>query len=120
MSANKIPKTQTVVLVHRLGETVEFVDDYPVKMPGRDEVLAKVLYTGVCKSGLSRPTGPKDMADHALYPRCQISIQQKGTAAGPDGSPITAIKLPHIDGHEGVGRLVALGPGLGPFTLELW
>lgn len=25
---------------------------------------------------------------------------------------MTAIKLPHIGGHEGVGRLVALGPGL--------
>ena len=35
-----------------------------------------------------------------------------GTAAGPDGNPITAIKLPHIGGHEGVGRIVALGTGL--------
>lgn len=35
-----------------------------------------------------------------------------GTAAGPDGKPITAIKLPHIGGHEGVGRIVTLGPGL--------
>jgi len=30
---------------------MEFVHDYPVRMPGRDEVLAKVLYTGVCQSG---------------------------------------------------------------------
>ena len=35
-----------------------------------------------------------------------------GTASGPDGSPITAIKLPHIGGHEGVARIIALGPGL--------
>lgn len=35
-----------------------------------------------------------------------------GTASGPDGNPITAIKLPHIGGHEGVGRIVALGTGL--------
>lgn len=35
-----------------------------------------------------------------------------GTAAGPDGKPITAIKLPHLGGHEGVGRIVALGPGI--------
>lgn len=35
----------------------------------------------------------------------------KGTAAGPDGNPITTVKLPHVGGHEGVGRVVALGPG---------
>ena len=51
MSTHKIPKTQTVALVRRLGGPIEFVHDYPVKMPGRDEVLAKVLYTGVCQSG---------------------------------------------------------------------
>lgn len=51
MSKHKIPKTQSVALVRRLGGPVEFVHDYPVKMPGRDEVLAKVTYTGVCQSG---------------------------------------------------------------------
>lgn len=51
MSTHKIPKTQTVALVRRLGGPVEFVHDQIVIMPGRDEVLAKVLYTGVCQSG---------------------------------------------------------------------
>ncbi|KAK4579945.1 hypothetical protein LTR86_000147 [Recurvomyces mirabilis] len=60
-------------------------------IPGRDEVLAKVLYTGVCQSDL-----------HTA----------RGTAAGPDGNPITDIKLPHVGGHEGVGRIIALGPGI--------
>lgn len=46
-----IPETQTVALVRQLGGRVEFVDEYPVKFPGQDEVLAKVLYTGVCQSG---------------------------------------------------------------------
>jgi D-arabinose 1-dehydrogenase-like Zn-dependent alcohol dehydrogenase len=36
---------------------------------------------------------------------------KNGTAAGPSGEPITKIKLPHVGGHEGVGRIVALGPG---------
>lgn len=52
MPTYQIPKTQTVALVRRLGGPVEFVHDYPVQMPGRDEVLAKVLYIGVCQSGL--------------------------------------------------------------------
>jgi len=91
MAPSQIPATQSAALVRKLGGPVEFVHDYPVQRPGRDEVLAKVLYTGVCQSDL-----------HTA----------RGTASGPDGSPITAIKLPHIGGHEGVGRIVALGSGL--------
>lgn len=51
MGSIDIPQTQTVALVRNLGGTVEFKTDYPVPTPGRDEVLAKVLYTGVCQSG---------------------------------------------------------------------
>ncbi|KAL4887150.1 putative alcohol dehydrogenase [Aspergillus karnatakaensis] len=87
-----IPKVQTVALVRELGGPVDFVDDYPVPTAGTNEVLAKVLYTGVCQSDLHT---------------------KKGTAAGADGIPITKIKLPHIGGHEGVGRIIALGPGCG-------
>jgi len=47
----EIPKTQTAAIVRELGGKVEFVDDYPVPTPGPNEVLAKVLYTGVCQSG---------------------------------------------------------------------
>lgn len=51
MSSGSIPKTQTVALVRELGGAVEFQDDYPVPVPGHNEVLAKVLYSGVCQSG---------------------------------------------------------------------
>jgi hypothetical protein len=61
MSTYKIPKTQTVALVRRLGRPVEFVHDHPVKMSGRNEVLAKVLYTGVCQSGSSPPDPQLDL-----------------------------------------------------------
>ena len=47
----RIPKTQTVALVNELGGELIFKDDYPVPEPGPDEVLVKVLYTGVCQSG---------------------------------------------------------------------
>lgn len=46
-----IPQTQSVALVTDLGGDIEFRDDYPVPVPGQNEVLAKVLYTGVCHSG---------------------------------------------------------------------
>jgi Zn-dependent alcohol dehydrogenase len=45
------PSTQTVALVTELGGNVEFREGYPVPTPGQNEVLAKVLYTGVCQSG---------------------------------------------------------------------
>ena len=52
MDSLNIPQTQTVALVRSLGGQVEFRTDYPVPTPGRNEVLAKVLYTGVCQSGM--------------------------------------------------------------------
>lgn len=51
MRSKPIPKTQTVALVRELGGPVVFQDDYPVPVPGEREVLAEVLYSGVCQSG---------------------------------------------------------------------
>lgn len=132
-----IPKTQTVALVRELGGQVEFVTDYPVPTPGYNEVLAKVLYTGVCQSGefsalvdFSFPyplPGYNSLSLLSNIFSCVLDFSNVklianipdnldlhtkcGTAAGPDGKPITNIKLPHVGGHEGVGRIVALGPG---------
>jgi len=93
MSQVDIPKTQTAAIVPKQGGPVVFDDNYPVTMPGKDEILVKVLYTGVCQSDLHT---------------------KAGTATGADGKPITNIKLPHVGGHEGVGRVVAFGPGVSP------
>jgi propanol-preferring alcohol dehydrogenase len=51
MSQVDIPKTQTAAIVPKQGGPVVFDDNYPVTMPGKDEILVKVLYTGVCQSG---------------------------------------------------------------------
>jgi D-arabinose 1-dehydrogenase-like Zn-dependent alcohol dehydrogenase len=51
MSGEEIPQTQTAAIVRKQGGPVEFDDNYPVTLPGNDEVLVKVLYTGVCQSG---------------------------------------------------------------------
>ncbi|CZR69005.1 related to alcohol dehydrogenase [Phialocephala subalpina] len=92
-NGTSIPKVQKAATVGELGGPVELVDDYPVPQPGHDEVLAKVLYSGVCQSDLDT---------------------KSGTAMKPDGTPITALKFPHVGGHEGVGRIIALGPGCDP------
>ncbi|CAM1503143.1 Fc.00g079190.m01.CDS01 [Cosmosporella sp. VM-42] len=85
-----IPDTQTAATVPKLGDGMKFVHDYPVPKPKYNEVLAKVLYTGVCQSDLHT---------------------QLGTASGPDGKMITNVKLPHVGGHEGVERIISVGPG---------
>ncbi|KAI0431390.1 alcohol dehydrogenase [Xylaria sp. FL1042] len=87
---SSIPTTQTAATVPVLGGGVKFVHDYPVPQPGHNEVLAKVLYSGVCQSDLHT---------------------QAGIASDAKGNPITKVKLPHVGGHEGVGRIVAIGPG---------
>ena len=63
MAKFDIPEKQTVALVRELGGPVEFVDDYPVQRPGQDEVLAKVLYTGVCQSG----TTPAQVLEYVYF-----------------------------------------------------
>lgn len=103
----EIPKVQTVALVRQLGGAVEFPADYPVPTPGANEVLAKVLYTGVCLSGRKCSRSEEKKANLS-------DLHTKdGTASGIDGNPITNLKFPHVGGHEGVGRIVALGPGCG-------
>ncbi|KAI9903858.1 hypothetical protein N3K66_000387 [Trichothecium roseum] len=90
MTQPSIPTTQTAATVPKLGGGIKFDHEYPVPKPGQNEVLAKVLYTGVCQSDLHT---------------------QLGTASNADGKFITNVKLPHVGGHEGVGRIVAIGPG---------
>lgn len=56
MATASIPQVQTAATVPKLGGGVVFVHDYPVPKPGQNEVLAKVLYSGVCQSGMSDKT----------------------------------------------------------------
>lgn len=50
-----IPETQTVALFEKQGGDIIFKTDYPVSRPGPNEVLVKVLYSGVCQSGKQVP-----------------------------------------------------------------
>ena len=55
-AAQKFPAFQTAAVVGKLGGPVEIRDDYPTPKPGVNEILTKVLYTGVCQSGESHGT----------------------------------------------------------------
>ena len=51
MESISIRSIQTAALVDKQGGPVRFQHDYPVPQPASDEVLVKVLYSGVCQSG---------------------------------------------------------------------
>ncbi|CAD5212744.1 unnamed protein product [Bursaphelenchus okinawaensis] len=75
-----IPKTQKAACYDKVLAPIT-IREIPVPEPGADDVLVKVLYTGVCHSDLS------------IW---------KGTFDGPQ-------KFPCVGGHEGAGVVVKLG-----------
>lgn len=78
-----IPKTMKAAVVREFGQALK-IEEVPVKMPGTNEVLVKVIASGVCHTDL-----------HAV-----------------DGDWPVKPKMPLIPGHEGVGYVVAVGPGV--------
>jgi len=78
-----IPKTMKAAVVREFGQQLK-IEEVPVKMPGTNEVLVKVIASGVCHTDL-----------HAV-----------------DGDWPVKPKMPLIPGHEGVGYVVAIGPGV--------
>ena len=70
-------------IVHAFGEPLQ-IEQVPVKTPGQNEILVKVVACGVCHTDLHAVRG-----DWPVKP-----------------------KLPLIPGHEGIGYVAALGPGV--------
>ena len=106
-----IPKTQRAALhrEQRPGAPVDIMSDYPVPQIQEDEVLAKVLYCGVCQSGRC----PLSVAHYGISPYKTLSPDlhtKNGTAAGADGKNIIVPHLPGTFGHEAIARIVAIGP----------
>lgn len=80
---NTIPKTMKAVVSEELGKPV-VIKDVDVPEPGPGEVLVKVAATGVCHTDLHAIMG-----DWPVKPKEHL-----------------------IPGHEGVGTVVAVGPGV--------
>ncbi len=76
-----LPKTMKAAVVREFGKPLQ-IEEMQVKSPGKNQVLVKVIASGVCHTDL-----------HAT-----------------DGDWPVKPKLPLIPGHEGVGYVVALGP----------
>ncbi len=75
-----LPKTMKAAVVNQFGKPLS-IEQVPVKEPGRGQILVKVLACGICHTDLHAAEG-----DWPVKP-----------------------SLPFIPGHEGIGKVVALG-----------
>ena len=78
-----IPQTMRAAVVRGFGQPLS-IEEWPLPRPGHGEVLVRITASGVCHTDL-----------HAA-----------------DGDWPVKPALPFIPGHEGVGRVVMLGPGV--------
>ncbi|MXN89787.1 alcohol dehydrogenase AdhP [Flavobacterium sp. Sd200] len=76
-----LPKTMKAAVVREFGKDLQ-IEEVEVKRPGRNQILVKVIASGVCHTDLHAVEG-----DWPVKP-----------------------KMPLIPGHEGVGYVVAVGP----------
>lgn len=75
-----LPKTMKAAVIREFGSILK-IEEVEVKRPGRNEILVKVIASGVCHTDLHAVQG-----DWPVKP-----------------------KMPLIPGHEGVGYVVAVG-----------
>jgi propanol-preferring alcohol dehydrogenase len=78
-----LPQTMRAAVVRGFGQPLS-IEEWPVPGPGPGEVLVRIAASGVCHTDL-----------HAA-----------------DGDWPVKPTLPFIPGHEGIGRVAALGPGV--------
>lgn len=76
-----LPKTMKAAVVREFGKALQ-IEEVEVKRPGRNQILVKIIASGVCHTDLHAVEG-----DWPVKP-----------------------KMPLIPGHEGVGYVVAVGP----------
>lgn len=75
-------------------------------------------YTQECAKVVSAPFSPYFFSP-TQQPLPDLHTA-RGTAASASGTPIINIKFPHVGGHEGVGRIVTLGPGIDHKSTDIY
>lgn len=81
-----MPKTMKAAVVRQFGQPLS-IEEVPIPEPGPGQLLVKVVASGVCHTDLHAAQG-----DWPVKPT-----------------------LPFIPGHEGVGHVAAIGPGVKGF-----
>ncbi|KAL0580049.1 hypothetical protein V5O48_001984 [Marasmius crinis-equi] len=88
-SSETIPKTQRAGVITQFKQPIEVKNDFPVTQPSElkpGQCLVKLEYSGICHS--------------------DVHIRDDDWGSGALG-----ITLPRVGGHEGIGRVVAIGEG---------
>lgn len=78
-----LPKTMKAAVLHKFGAPL-LIEEMPVKEPGENQILVKVITCGVCHTDLHACNGDW---------------------------PVNS-KIPLIPGHEAIGYVFAVGPGV--------
>ncbi len=81
-------KTMQAAVVHKFGGPLT-IEEIPVPQPGRNQILVQTEACGVCHTDI-----------HAA-----------------DGDWPVKPNLPFVPGHEGVGKVIAVGPGVESFKV---
>ena len=93
-----VPKTQRGAVVEKPGKDAKaVVKEIPVEEPKEGEVLIKMVATG----------GMLKFAQVSLMIVCHTDLHLQHD----DWAPMMTMSCP-VGGHEGVGRIVKLGPGV--------
>lgn len=92
-----VPKTQRGAVVEKPGKDAKaVVKEIPVEEPQEGEVLIKMVATGGAKLSVVSLT---------IVCHTDLHLQRD------DWKPAMTMKVP-VGGHEGVGHIVKLGPGV--------
>ncbi len=83
-------KTMQAAVVHKFHEPLK-IEEIPVPVPGRNQILVKTEACGVCHTDI-----------HAA-----------------DGDWPVKPNLPFVPGHEGIGKVIAVGPGVESFKVGI-
>ncbi|KAJ5121376.1 uncharacterized protein N7515_009337 [Penicillium bovifimosum] len=94
MTISEIPKTQKAVIYDQPGTISTKIVDIDVPEPSAGEVLINLTHSGVCHSDLGIMTNTWSMLPYPTQPG-------------------------QVGGHEGVGKVVKLGPGTESSTLKV-
>ena len=84
-------------------DQLEYVTDFPVPVPGHDEVLVEVAACGMNNTDINTRTG--------WYSRSvSAATGEETTTTDTDGSWTGGLTFPRIQGADPVGRIVDVGP----------
>jgi NADPH:quinone reductase-like Zn-dependent oxidoreductase len=114
MSMTLIPQTMRAVLLKGYGgfDQLEFRQDVPVPRPGEGEVLVRIGAAGVNNTDINTRTGWYSRGVSEGTTAAGAAGGFEGASADDAGWTGAQHRFPRIQGADGCGRIVAVGPAV--------